>query len=260
MWKSRWLILLSVSAAVAGYTTGCMPPPEKPRRKIVPVVVPRPMPFPVRPLPCPGPYCPRRPWYGTTALIGATVGGRISPDGVQIECDYPAARMVKNKAGTDGAGLCVFDSASRAMDWHGVKGGYGLLDWMTHKPGGGYPEKFDAMMKEYFTSLSVPIPGYVQMDGTDTSFVRKALDAGKLVCCTYNYSPSGRYSGERISHMVNVHHHDGQRVAIGDNNFCGADQYEWLTVQEWEKCAKDSRGRLWAIAFDAPPPPPPPHN
>lgn len=184
----------------------------------------------------------------------------MSPDGVAIECDYPSDRMEKNLAGTDGSGLCVFASASRAMDWHGIRSGHGMLHWMTSKPGGGWPQKFDDMMREYFQEKEEQVPAYVQMDGTDFDFVQKALASGKLVCCTYNYSPSGRYSGGRISHMVNVHHHDGQRVAIGDNNFVGADQYEWLTVEEWKKCAADSRGRTWAIAFDAPAPPPPPHN
>lgn len=252
------LLLLAILVAVGGCYQPDPPRRRQPRPVVVPIrpVVPLLHPLPRR-KPCPGPWCPRE---ALTSPFTAAIGGRISPDGVPIECDYPAGRMAPNVSGTDGAGLCVFDSASRAMDWQGVRGGHDFFPWMTSKPGGGYPKKFDAMMKEYFESRQEPIPGYVQMDGTDTSFVAKALSQGKLVCCTYNFSPSGRYSGRRISHMVNVHHHDGERVAVGDNNFCGADQYEWLTAAEWERCCKDQWGRLWAIAFDAPPPPPVPHN
>lgn len=262
MYLIRWLVAVVALAVVAVGVVGCFQPaPQKrrlPNRIVIPIrpVLPN-RPAPPRPKPCPGPWCPRSLLNGP---LSAAVAGRISPDGVPIMCDYPSDKMTENVGGADGVGLCVFDAASWAMEWHGIRDGKEFFVWMQHKPGGGWPEKFDEMMKEYWREKGVDCPGYVQMSGSDTSFVVKALSQGKIVCATYNHSPTGRYNGGRISHMVCIMHHDGQRVAIGDNNYCGADKYEWLTAAEWEKCFLDQNGRGWAIAFDAPPPPPVPHN
>lgn len=255
------IVALAVGVGLAGACSGCpsLVSPKRilPRRIIVPIKPPRPR---VRPAPCP--ICPRRiPWAGDkTAALAPTVAGRVSPDGVPLECDYPADRWQKNLAGTDGAGLCVFASAAYAMDWHGIEEGRDLLQWMTSRPGGGYPAKFDKVMSEYFGSKNRPVPKYVQMEGTDVAFVRKAVSQGRIVCATYDHSPTGRYEGQRISHMVCVLHCDGERVAVADNNYVGTDQIEWLPFAEWQRCFLGRGGKGWAIAFDAPPPPPPPHN
>lgn len=259
---SRFFWTLMLPMAVAFGCLGCfqVDPPKKklPRRIVIPIRPVRPaLPSPRRPCPRPGP-CPRETMLGS--LLSPTVAGRISPDGVPIECDYPPDRMQENLKGTDGSGLCVWAAASWAMDWHGVSGGRDLLPWMTRKEGGGWPDKFDAMMKEYFREKNQPVPGYTQMTGSDTAFVLKALESGKLVCATYNHSPTGRYQGRRISHMVCVHHCDGERVAIGDNNYIGDNSYEWLPMEEWKKCFLGDNGKGWAIAFDPPGPPPVPHN
>lgn len=262
MWSIRSLLAACLMAACCLGVIGCfqVDPPRKklPRRVVIPIrpIVPI-HPAPRRPRPCPGPWCPRE---SLTAVLTPTVAGRISPDGVPIECDYPAERMQANLAGADGAGLCVFAAASWAMDWHGIDNGRDLLPWMQRKQGGGWPEKFDAVMKEYFREKNQPVPGYTQMTGSDTTFVLKALATGKIVCATYNHSPTGRYNGRRIAHMVCIHHCDGERVAIGDNNYIGSDNYEWLPMEQWQSCFLGDNGKGWAIAFDAPPPPPVPHN
>lgn len=261
---SRIVTVLGV-IALACVTLGCVgcwasrPAPRRiPKRIVVPVRPVLPRPIPPRPRrPCPGPWCPRG---NDCPMPSAVVGGRVSPDGVPIQCDYPGERMKPNVGGSDGKGLCVFDSASWAMDWHRHREGYGLLEWMTRKPGGGWPEKFDAMMAEFWREKGKPAPRYVQMEGDDIPFVIDALAKGKLVCGTYWRSPTGRYQGQRIAHMVCIAHHDGERVAVIDNNFCGADKVEWMSAAEFRKTFLNSSGKGWAIAFDAPPPPPPPHN
>jgi hypothetical protein len=47
---------------------------------------------------------------------------------------------MKNKGGTDGAGLCVFTSIEIAAHWKNVEQLRGFQEKMTHEQGGGWPE------------------------------------------------------------------------------------------------------------------------
>ncbi len=72
---------------------------------------------------------------------GAKVNGPTSPTGAPIQLDFPVDRHQKNKAGRDGAGLCVFTSLGQAADWQHLDALRDMRDWMTKYPGGGYPSK-----------------------------------------------------------------------------------------------------------------------
>jgi hypothetical protein len=89
--------------------------------------------------------------------------------------------------------------------------------------------------------------------------LRTALKMGRMVSCTYSISPTGRYGGGRISHMVNLVHLDDKYAAILDNNYIGDTKYEWLTIDEFVKTYTGGRAG-WAIVLLDPGPPNLPYN
>lgn len=219
---------------------------------------PTPQPAPkAKPAPkCPDSRCPVRPRWDD--LIGASIGGRLAPDGEPIQIDYPGARHLANKGGSDGSGLCVFTSGSMAGDWAGLAYMYGFRDWMTQYPGGGWPDKLDKMLAAYCAEKGVPVPDYVQIRGLDLPLVQQALAAGHMVCSTYYRSPTGRYGGAPISHMVNVVHGRKGLYGILDNNYPGAEAIEYLTDQEYTRASGGKSA--WLVIFLRNGPPPIPRN
>lgn len=222
-------------------------------------------PAPAPPSPPKRPRCPRCPGLETPALspeyiLGASVSGRRFNDGTPLLVDYPGKRHMENLEGSDGLGLCGYASNSMAMDWHGIRFGRELLQFMTKRPGGAYPEKFDKDMKAFWASKGKPVPRYIHYEGSDMSVLDRAVSSGRMVSGTYYLSPTGRYGGKRIAHMADWVHADGQRYAVLDNNFVGENAYEQMNRSEAERCIKDARGKFWLVIYEAPPPPPPPHN
>lgn len=64
----------------------------------------------------------------------ARVGGPTAPDGrTEIHVDLPPSQHLKNKGGSDGAGLCVFTSIDMAARWQDVKQLIGFRDWIDRK-------------------------------------------------------------------------------------------------------------------------------
>jgi hypothetical protein len=232
--------------------------PNNPAPAPGPAPTPQPQP---RPRPCPrqegavGTPC-RSSSCSISSLAwfpGASVGGPKAPDGAEIQCDLPTSLHLKNVGGSDGAGLCVFASASMAARFNNVPQLKDLMDWMRKYPGGGYPEKFDKIVAKKCAEMHAPIPAYIQVEGYHPEVLRAATKSGRMVCITYNHSPSGRYGGSRIAHMVCLPHLDEQRAAILDNNFPGT--YEWLSIDEWK-----STDPTWAVIYLNPAPPAPPRN
>ncbi|MFO0824577.1 MAG: hypothetical protein U0792_15905 [Gemmataceae bacterium] len=194
-------------------------------------------------------------------------------DHVRATADLPASQHKRNAAGSDGLGLCVYTSTWHAALWQSVSELYGFRDWMTHKPGGSYPEKFEATLSAYCKERGIPCPGYVQHTGGDADFLALALKTGRMVCVTYcGVDGPGRYGNAVIGHMVNLVHLDEQRAAILDNNFPGT--WLWMSrgdfLARWRGVqpdgrpflARDGRGRAmpigggWAIVLLQSPPPP----
>ena len=192
--------------------------------------------------------------------IGASVGGNVAPDGTEIDCDLPGDRHMKNKGGSDGAGLCVFTSIGHSADWQNVEVLKDFRDWMTKHPGGGYPSKVDSMIEKICAEKGVPKPGYLQYEGGQTELLKMACKLGRMPAVTYCVSPTGRYGGSRIAHMVSlVHADDKGNFGILDNNYPGADQIEWLNEDEFKRTFTGMGGG-WAVILLAPPPPPVPRN
>ncbi len=229
-----------------------VPPGPPPVRPNPPPPTPAPAP-PRRPRPCPGPGpCP----IDGTNPAGARVGGARDPDGTEIRCDLPEALQLKNCGGSDGAGLCVFTSISHSARWQNVDLLAGFRDWMRRYPGGGYPEKVDRMIANIAREKGQPPPAYVQVEGTDLEVLKLACRTGRMPAVTYSFSPTGRYGGRRISHMVSLVHADDRHFVILDNNYPGESNYEWLTPEEFRKTYAPG----WAVVLLHPAPPPPPRN
>ena len=77
------------------------------------------------------------------SLLAATVSGPVAPDGTEAQCDLPREFHVRNRGGSDGAGLCVFASIKHAAIWQDVGPLKNIFEWMFTRPGGGWPEKVD---------------------------------------------------------------------------------------------------------------------
>jgi hypothetical protein len=173
----------------------------------------------------------------------ATVGGDTSPDGNFSNSYLPPIERMKNTGGSDGSGLCVFTSIEHAAREQGIEVLRGFRRWMERRPGGGYPEKVDKMLKQYCQEMGVPVPQYIQVTTWDPELMGAALRSGRMVSLTYSRSLTGRYGGQRIAHMVNLEHGGaGQFWGILDNNYIEA--IEWLTEKELHSVGGD-----WFIVF-----------
>lgn len=173
-------------------------------------------------------------------------------NGVKATVDLPAARHIKNVGGSDGAGLCVFTSVQHSADWQNVRTLDGFREWMRRRPGGGWPQKLDQMLRQFCAEKGVPVPPYVQHTGGDESFLALALRTDRMPAVTY----AGRddfYRG-RVAHMVSLAHLDNTSAAIIDNNRPGV--WLWMTRSEFLSRWRDFDGG-WAVVLL--PPPPPPH-
>lgn len=277
------LLLYAGTASVAP-TTGCRN--CKPAPKPAPVPPPKPCP-PNRPCPrgdrsavagnvacgCCNRECTSKPGVDCgchgepcccgddcRCAVGASVGGR-DPD---LPVDLPGDLHQHNIGAPPprGPGCCVFRSLDHAARWQNVPAFVGFPEWMVQKgiPGGGYPQKVDKLAAQIAADRALPTPAYIQIEGDVREAMIAAVAAGRMVCGTYSRSPSGRYEGRSIAHMVNYVRADAQEgpraVAVLDNNHIGSDQYEYMSWAEW----KATCGCNWIIVLLAPPAAPPPHN
>jgi hypothetical protein len=163
-------------------------------------------------------------WHAPASAFDA-VPRPVAPDGTHAVIDLPTGRHVRNAAGSDGSGLCVFTSLQVAADWHNVPQLAGLQAWMRSRPGGGYPEKVDAELTAYCAAQGRPTPAYVQRVGGDEAFLDLAVKTGRLVSVTYA-GVDGFYRTP-VLHMVNLAHLDSERAAVIDNNRPGV--WVWMT-------------------------------
>ena len=258
--RSILLVCLFAFAGCSAPATDGEAEPDKPKSRPVPPFV-----KPVDPVsPCPpddGGKWPRKPRKPRSpAPVGAAVGGKTSPDGrEQLNCDLPGRFHQKNTGGSDGAGLCVYASARHAGRWQDDPVFDAIFDWMKRHPGGSYPQKFDQTIAQCAKELGLAPPVYIQIEENDLELLKKASENGLFIGSTYNYSPTGRYGGQRVSHMVSLPHFSDVWVAVLDNNYIGEDNYEWMSPDEYLKVAAGGR-KLWAVILLAKSPPPPPKS
>lgn len=218
---------------------------------------------------CPAPLSARQSLAGPDRDASVETRG---PEhrGVRARLPLPAELHMRNRAGVDGLGLCVFTSIEVAALCQGITALAGLQEYMTHQPGGGYPEKVDEVLRDYLGDRYDDLP-YLHAYGADAVRIAEAAVAeGYMVCQTYGFSP--RYTDESgriiaaIAHMVNTSHLDAEVGAVIDNNFPGTWEWspraEWETRLHWQPADRYGRtgtlGEGWVTVFLVNPLPPAP--
>lgn len=190
------------------------------------------------------------------AIGESRVGGDLSPDGHELHLDLPKSLHLKNRGGSDKAGLCVFCSAQHSFNWAHIEHMEHIFEYMWDKPGGGWPEKLTKVIEDMSRKASKPVPPHYHYKGKDQEFLRKAIEAGIMPGITYFHSPTGRYSG-RILHMVTLVHLDDRWAGVLDNNYPG--EIEWIDARTFQNVWTDGNNG-WAFVVLSPGPPPPPSN
>ncbi|HJZ93117.1 MAG TPA: hypothetical protein VKE40_19730 [Gemmataceae bacterium] len=173
-----------------------------------------------------------------------------------VTCHLPEREHLRNAAGNDGLGLCVFTSIDLAARWANEQALIGFRDFMIRHAGGGYPEKVDQYVPKMAATKGLPVPGYVQHTGGDPEFLRAALKTGRYVCVTYDGRDGVFYRG-RVAHMVNLVHLSDRLAAIQDNNYPG--EWLWMSPADFLERWKGTGGG-WAVVLLRPGPPPIPVN
>lgn len=215
---------------------------------------------PDRPTTQPPPATPAAYSDSVSDSFGAYVTGPQLKDGVSIACEIPAQLHQKNTGGSDGAGLCVYASARHTGLWQNTQQWAELFHWMKQHPGGSYPSKFKNTLEQFCKEKNLPVPPYLQVESNDLEILKLACKTGRMPGVTYGISPTGRYGGSPISHMVSLVHADDKNFVILDNNYIGENNYECSTPEEFLRSYKHSGGQGWAIILLTPPPPAPPRN
>lgn len=177
-------------------------------------------------------------------------------DREEITCHLPEQEHLPNAAGRDGFGLCVFTSLELAAKWSNEPALFGFRDFMTKHPGGGWPEKVDQFIPKISAHNGLPPPEWVQHVGGDATFLRRALQAQRYVCVTYD-GRDGVFYPQRVAHMVNLVHLSDRYAVIQDNNFPG--KWLWMAPEAFLERWRGTGGG-WAIVLLRHGPPPIPVN
>jgi hypothetical protein len=193
-------------------------------------------------------------------LVQASVGGNTAPDGTEIQLDLPGNLHRRNTA-SRGLGNCVFTSIHHAALWQSEPALQEFPKWLIDKgiPGGGYPQKVEQLIPKISADRKLPAPEYVQIEGADLDMLKLACRTGRMPSVTYSVSPTGRYNGQRIAHMVTLVHADDRWFGVLDNNYPGPDKIEWMSPEEFKRAYTGGRSG-WSVILLNPGPPPPPRN
>lgn len=190
--------------------------------------------------------------------VGATVGGKLAPDSkTEIQIDLPG-NLHRANVSSKGQGCCTHTSVHHAAIWQNVPALQEFPKWVQSKglPGGTYPKLMDQRIAAMCKEKGITAPEYISLEGGKEllDILRSALASGRLVCVTYSFSPTGRYGGARISHMVNLSHLDEKYAVILDSNYIGDTQYEWLSIDEFVRTFTGGRAGWAIVLLDSGPP------
>ena len=184
------------------------------------------------------------------------IGGLTNPkdNKTEVATPLPASQKKKNVGGRDGAGLCVFTSIEYCARYQNEPRLFDLQKNMTKEPGGGYPEKVDAMIKKYGNGTR-----YVQDTTGNVELLKLAIKTGRPCGVTYDGYDDHYGYGRPIAHMVQLVYIDNDYACISDNNYPADNQYVWMTTSEFV-ARWTGNGGGWCVILLNPPPPPPPTN
>lgn len=216
----------------------------------------------------PAAHTSSQPMHFSVGAQDAFVGGPVAPDGTEIQCDLPDELHMKNCGGSDGAGLCVFTSLNHSAYFQNIPVLQDFQQWMRKYPGGSWPDKTARMIEKRAKEAGKQAPEFIQIEGKDLEILKLACKTGRMPGVTYSFSPTGRYGGGRISHMVSLAaagagaekgKGPGGRgwFCVIDNNYPGRNQIEWLSEQLFLRTYTGG-GQGWSVIFRAPCPPPTP--
>lgn len=195
---------------------------------------------------------------GVVEDVEAQVAGSVAPDGTtEIHCDLPGDLHCHNVS-SRGEGCCVQTSINHSARWQNVPALVDFHKWVQEQrlPGGAYPGAVDERIPACCKDRGFPVVEYLQVQGGDLEILKAACRSGRMPGVTYSKSPTGRYNGKRISHMVSLVHADDNWFCVLDNNYEGDKNYEWMTPEEFKKTYSPG----WAVILLSAPPPPPPTN
>lgn len=187
----------------------------------------------------------------------AQIGGVIAPDKTaEIAIDLPGELHRRNTT-SKRLGLCVFTSIHHASLWQNVPALHEFPKYLQDKgiAGGGWPDKVDALIPKCASANGYPTPEYIQVESADLEILKLAIKTGRMPSVTYGQSPTGRYNGRRIAHMVNLVHADDKYFCVLDNNYIGVENYEWMSPAEFRHTYTVVGGGWSVILLDAGPPP-----
>lgn len=193
-------------------------------------------------------------------LLGkASVGGNKAPDGTEIQVDLPGSEHRANVS-SRGQGCCVQTSINHSARWQSVPALIDFQKWVQEKglPGGAYPGAIDDRIPRCCKDRGYPTAAYIQIEGRDLEILKKACKGGRMLAITYSRSPTGRYGGSSIAHMVSVVHFDDKWVCVLDNNYIGANNLEWMSPEDFMRVCNPHG--YWAVILLEPGPPPIPRN
>lgn len=190
------------------------------------------------------------------------VGGDVSPDGKEpVAIPFPVELRRENIVSPRGSnqGCCVHTSAHHIALWQSIPQWKEFPAWVQSKgiPGGANPGLFKQRTTAICKERGLPEPAYIQVTGGKNvvDMIKLALRTGRKVGATYCYSPTGRYGGARIAHMLNVVHCTDQWVAVLDNNYI--DKLEWIPADQFLPVLAGRSGQDgWIIVALNPGPPP----
>lgn len=192
---------------------------------------------------------------------GAKVGSWVSPDGKEaMQLPLPGFLHQQNTGGSDGSGLCVYASCRHAGRWASDPLFEEIFDWMRSYPGGSYPDKLTQTLNQCAKEKGFSVPTYIQVQDTDLDIIKMATKNGIMPGVTYGFSPSGRYSGRQISHMVSIVHATDNWFCVLDNNYIGESAFEWLTPAEFKRAYTARGGNGWSVFLLTNPPSPAPRS
>lgn len=186
----------------------------------------------------------------------------LAKDGTPVHIDLPPALHLRNTGGSDGSGLCVFTSINHSAYYQNSILLQDFQKWMRQFPGGGWPEQVDRKIKELARARKDQTPAFIQIETNDLDILRTACRTGRSPGVTYSFSPTGRYNGQRISHMVSLVAAAAGKGPDGKGWWCILDNnypksYEWMSEGQFLRTY--SRGRQgWAVILLDPGPPPVP--
>lgn len=204
---------------------------------------------------------------GIELAEAARVGGKLAPGGEEIHVDLPEYLHRRNTT-SRGQGCCVFTSIHHASLWQRVPQLEEFPKWLQAKglTGGGGPDNVETRIAKICAERGAPVPAYLQIFGKvedDLQILELATKSGRLPAVTYGISPTRRYGGGRIGHMVSLPHADlkGEGTfCVLDNNYIGVAQYEWMSKAEFVRAYTSGGKSGWSVILLSDGPPPCPWN